>query len=212
MQNVIQLPNLFFEGVVKMPKRKSACPSFKDMFGFCVKAWVLFHGSQVASALEFPENGNFKQQSDFVNSLTGRCREDVGNVVSGIADAENPFNMVDAHSKSEPTRDIKVWRHEFDAEHGVVFKRTLQKLKENESLKPSTDTEEVMIGGQSEDGRMQPITFRFQRGADGLMKVVSKEKVKVTEFAEGVEQANKEGLVVRADNCYTSRLRDRKTA
>lgn len=198
---------------MKNGKRKSVCPSPKNLLTFLAKAWVLFYGaSNVASALEFPEQGNYKQQSDFVNSLTNPCGYEVGNVVTGIADAENPFDTVSQIQATQPSRNVKVWRHEFDEENGVVFKRTVETAKESgKDRTKQSDVEEVMIGGQSEDGNMQPLTFKFQRGEDGLMKVVGKEKVKVTEFAQGVEQAGKEGLVVRADTCYTTRLRDKKT-
>lgn len=192
-------------------KRKSWCPSFKGIVKWAVTAWMLLNiiKDTTASAAEFPESGNYKQQSDFVNSLTHPCDYEIGRVVTDIAEAENPFARVEAHA--EGGKNVKVWHHDFDKEFGVVTKRTKETAKESTSEK-TADVEEVMIGGESLDGTLQPITFKFQRGKDGLMRPVAKTKVPVTEFAEGIEHANKEGLVVRADTCYAARLRDKARA
>ena len=154
-----------------------------------------------AVAVEFPETGTFKQQSDYVNSLHTPCDDQVSAVVLSVATAENPFASLLLRDG-----DIKVWHHEFDAEYGVVMRRTLD---QSSAISVADDVEEVMIGGESQDGSLQPLTFRFQRQQNGMLKIIDKVKVPVTEFAEGVEQAGKQGLVVRSKSCYTARLRDK---
>jgi hypothetical protein len=158
------------------------------------------------TAREFPEDGTYKQQSDFINGLTYGCPADLHNAVQAISEADNPFQQVAEHTQNG--NSVKVWHHAFDPENGVVFRRKIEADK-NKPAAAVVDTEEVMIGGESQDGTLQPLTFRFKRGADGLLQVASKEKVPVTTFAEGVEQANKEGLVVKVNNCFTSVLKDK---
>lgn len=197
---------------MKNGKRKSWCPSFRDVVKFVASVWVLFNGPQLVQAQgTFPEDGNYKKQSDWVKQLVNPCEETAGNVVEEIASAENPFQKVDTHAQQG--KKVKVWHHDFDSEFGVVTRRT-KETAQDRSNEPTKDIEEVMIGGESQDGTLQPITFTFQRGKDGLMRPTAKKKMMVTEFAEGVEQAGKEGLVVKMDNnygsCYTARLKDKK--
>jgi hypothetical protein len=196
-------------------RRRSTWPSFGTILKLCVTVLIVAPVAALVKAARvdshgFPEEGTYKQQADFVNSLTSPCDPHTSGVVTSIIDADNPFQMVEAHTSEVNT--VKVWHHEFDPEFGVVTRRTKESNKNAPagSSAAVVDVEEVMIGGESQDGTLQPLTFRFKRDKNGLMRVVSKEKVPVTEFAEGVEQANKEGLVVRTNNCYTSQLRSRK--
>lgn len=193
-------------------KRKSLCPSFSDVVKFTLGTIFFLPFASLIKAVKtdshgFPEGGTFKQQSEFVNSLQHPCNAEIGNVVESIISSDNPFQSIETYAQNG--RNVKVWHHDFDAKFGVVTRRTTETNKEKQSGS-LVDMEEVMIGGESQDGTLQPLTFRFERDKNGLMKVVSKEKVPVTDFAKGVEAANKEGLVVRADSCYTARLRDKK--
>jgi hypothetical protein len=194
-------------------KRKSLFPSFTNVLKFISGTALLLPFASLIKAVEadsqvFPEGGTFRQQSDYIASLQDACGSELGGVVTSIANSPNPFQSIGTYAQNGES--VKVWHHDFDAKFGVLTRRTTETNKE----KPleSVDTEEVMIGGESQDGTLQPLTFRFERDKNGLMKVVSKEKASVTEFAQGVEDAKKEGLVVRAEDCYTARLKDKSSA
>lgn len=207
---------------MKTAKRKSACPSLGSILKFFGYCWMFFNVGAIHKVLaetNFPEDGTFKQQSDWVDNLPKGCSEESQSVVESIIDAENPFKEAESHS-THYGKSVKVWHHEFDQEYGVVSRRTVETAKVG--TKSVTDTEEIMIGGESQDGTLQPVTFRFQRDKNGLLKPVAKTKNLVTEFAEGVEKAGKEGLVAKAEvetynsgfplkrTCFTTRLRDKQ--
>ena len=194
-------------------KRKSLLPSLTNVVKF-ISGTVLFlpFASLIkaveANGQEFPEGGTYREQSDYIESLQYPCDAEVGDVVENIANSPNPFQSIETYAQHG--ENVKVWHHDFNAEFGVLTRRTTETNKEKSLGK--VDVEEVMIGGESQDGSVQPLTFRFERDKNGLMKVVGKEKKSVTEFAQGVEDAQKEGLVVRANSCYTARLKDKSFA
>lgn len=197
-------------------KRKSLCPSFRDIVKFFASAWLLFNAPtmiKTASASQnFPEGGTFKQQSDFIKGLPPACEWETGVLISEIAGSENPFQTMSDRATGDMV--VKVRHHEFNDEFGVVTRRVKESNAVDSVSQSTVDFEEVMIGGESQDGNSQPLTFRFERDKNGLMRPVSKTKVPVTEFAEGIEQA-KEGVVVSAQNnqqtCYTAQLKNKRT-
>ncbi|TAL66498.1 MAG: hypothetical protein EPN84_00200 [Legionella sp.] len=156
---------------------------------------LLFSQFATAAKTPFPKDGTFAEEVAFVDSLPRGCSLQTSYKLMELLNAENPFSQL---TKLPEGTKGTVRRHEFDKDNGVVFRREMSnEARANENDIPMlTDVETVLIGGVGNGA--EEVTFKFERTAEGLLKVKSKDHQPILQHANGL-LAQKVGLTVSVE-------------
>lgn len=197
-----------------MPKHAKSPNLAKSIILFVGYLGSLFYSTKSvnASKTEFPVEGTFAEQTAFVNNLPKSCSEGSAKLINSITEMDNPFGYTPPHRYGigdlSDKYDIETWRHSFDAEFGTLTKRTKGEY---------SDETTITLAGEGSE----PVVFHFKQTSNGDWKPVKKEKVAMAVYSAGIDQAENEGLIVKAkktdflgntETCFTAQTKKAKVS
>jgi hypothetical protein len=118
----------------------------------------------IAASKEFPVDGTYKDQSDYVKSLSGGCRYEISRAMQSLRKEPNPFIDI---LRPDLDVQIEVWKHSVDPKFDTATRR--HKVLNSRDI-PSTDKTEIIVPGTSTDGS---VLYTFNLDAEGNWKPTS---------------------------------------
>lgn len=132
---------------------------------------------------EFPKDGTFSDQVDFVEGLPRGCGARSSAQITALLSSDNPFELM---TKMPEGMKASVYRHEFDQKDGIVYRRTKTSGHNVVDTTQSSDTQSIVIGGVGD--RKEEITITLVQNKDGTFKVKSKDTISIDVHAKRLEQ------------------------
>jgi hypothetical protein len=158
----------------------------------------------------FPEEGTFRQQADWVDSLPHACPYDHSSSLIQIRDSQNPFETL----RSNPAYEGTIFEHNFFPDSGVATSRKLEVDQGSENV--VSDETTVAIQGE---GSVGPLIHTFKMDKHGRMIPQGKPtRGSIDKYGEGLvheDAFEQEGIVIRTKKkgeertCFTSAVRSK---
>ena len=119
-----------------------------------------------AASKEFPAHGTYKDQKNYLNTLSSGCRYEAGEAIQALKKAQNPFADI---LRPDLGLQTEVWKHSVDPKFDTATKR--HKIVTGTEDK-TEDKTEIIVPGTSKDGS---VLYTFHLDEEGNWRPTSVE-------------------------------------